>query len=1472
MNIFKRLFGKTDKQESIAEKKVPKPKPATWPTQSKQKDFEKQEPPAQKEIKQSIVEQPNVQIGAEPYKIKELAEKLKSEKKTESITKKKHKAFTPTHKKTKRKEYNTIRTKPWRTFSIFISSTFADMQAERDHLRAIVFPRVEEKLRKRRIKLEIVDLRWGVDTTSITSEDEREANVLKVCLEEIKRCRPFFIGLLGDRYGWVPPEERMNNAILGEGLESSMKGKSVTALEIEFGVLASKEQLLRSVFYFREPLPYETFNPEKAAMYSDLYNPALSETEKMARETALKNLRTSIREHFEKKKLPHKAKNYKAEWDKTEEEVTGLEVWGEMVYKDIIEECQNHAADNWDQVPQNWQEQEQALLDAFVEMHTSRFCGRKDLLTVIRGHLLAPGSENWGMVLTGESGSGKSAVFSTVYKMMRQENCFILAHSAGLSPRAKNVLDLLQLWNSQLSDYLGIEEPSTEQDQEIPEIPGMEMEGMRQKETKLEIEKIQDRFRELLLTAAEKGQVVLLVDALDRFEPTERACYMTWLPTVVPGKVRLLITAITGTEKKAVEYHKGLYSKSIDEFTQEEARETLAMLCEQEHKSLPESVEKTILGKTREDGLYATSSPLWLSLAVHMLMALDQDDFEKMRELEGRGDEQIESYMKNLADDFPAQPGELFLNLVDKASSIFGRDFTLMVFNYIACSRNGLRESDLEAMVAAEEDTWDALRFANLRRWFRHHLREEGVDIKWNLVHSILRKSLFEHLEKDTSIAIYQNLAKHLIQLPAGDALRITETMYHLIMSETVNHAIDYYISELNEEEKVGATKVLAETIGSWKNGTEWVVSMIRATKKDDNRAWKLANLFIYYLDDALSVEGSLLARQKILEMLKARLEKSGKAFIADPHYSHDYGALLQKLGSIHQLMGNIVKALMFFEERLKLFKELLKSDPLNESLLNNLAISYAHLGDINQVWGDIRETLFNFEWYNLLSKELYESDPQNESLKKSLAISYAYIGDINQTMGKIEDALKYFKEYNSLSKELYESNPQNEFLKYNLASSYYKMGGIHMVMGHMEKALKNFKKHYILSRDRYESYPQNVFLKNSLAISYAHLGDIHQSMGRMEEALKCFEKFIQLSYKLYESNPQNEMLKYNLASSYSRMGVIHNVMGHMEDTLKYFKEYNSLSQELYESNPQNDSIKKSLAISYSHLGDVNQAMGRMEEALNYFKRRAELVKDLYETYPESRLNESIMNSLAISYEKLGDIHQAMGSMEEALNCFVKFIQINNGLSKSNPQNESLKYNYASSCYKIGRICMVTGRIKEAMIQYEEDYFLSKELYEANPLNVFLKNSLAISYSNLGDIHQSMGNMKEALKYFIKRLELGKELYESNPQIELIKKGHAISFERLGFIHQAMGNMEEALNYFENYNQLSKKFYNSNPQSISLLEGLGISYYKLAMVFKATGNDHKGKEYLVQWKHIISHLAKNLPQVAKYRQWDQLEY
>jgi hypothetical protein len=92
------------------------------------------------------------------------------------------------------------------------------MQSERDYLRDIVLPRLQEALLPQRIRLEFVDLRWGIFAGTVEEEWEQQLEILRVCLDEIDRCRPFMLVLLGDRYGWVPPEERLSEAAREKGL------------------------------------------------------------------------------------------------------------------------------------------------------------------------------------------------------------------------------------------------------------------------------------------------------------------------------------------------------------------------------------------------------------------------------------------------------------------------------------------------------------------------------------------------------------------------------------------------------------------------------------------------------------------------------------------------------------------------------------------------------------------------------------------------------------------------------------------------------------------------------------------------------------------------------------------------------------------------------------------------------------------------------------------------------------------------------------------------------------------------------------------------------------------------------------------------------------------------------------------------------------------------------------------------------
>jgi len=132
-----------------------------------------------------------------------------------------------------------------RQIRVFISSTFQDMQGERDYLMRKVFPVLKERAAERDVTLIPLDLRWG-----ITERESKTGKVVEICLKEIENTYPFFIGLVGDRYGWCPQKEEVSNlgeqyAWLQRDIES---GLSVTEIEMQYGVLRNPHNL--NAFFF----------------------------------------------------------------------------------------------------------------------------------------------------------------------------------------------------------------------------------------------------------------------------------------------------------------------------------------------------------------------------------------------------------------------------------------------------------------------------------------------------------------------------------------------------------------------------------------------------------------------------------------------------------------------------------------------------------------------------------------------------------------------------------------------------------------------------------------------------------------------------------------------------------------------------------------------------------------------------------------------------------------------------------------------------------------------------------------------------------------------------------------------------------------------------------------------------------------------------------------------------------------------
>jgi nephrocystin-3 len=85
-----------------------------------------------------------------------------------------------------------------RRIRVFISATFRDMMGGVRCVDDSRLARTAPVLPPGQVELVEVDLRWG-----IAEEQSTRKEILKLCLDEIRARRPFFIGLLGHRSGWV---------------------------------------------------------------------------------------------------------------------------------------------------------------------------------------------------------------------------------------------------------------------------------------------------------------------------------------------------------------------------------------------------------------------------------------------------------------------------------------------------------------------------------------------------------------------------------------------------------------------------------------------------------------------------------------------------------------------------------------------------------------------------------------------------------------------------------------------------------------------------------------------------------------------------------------------------------------------------------------------------------------------------------------------------------------------------------------------------------------------------------------------------------------------------------------------------------------------------------------------------------------------------------------------------------------------
>jgi hypothetical protein len=390
------------------------------------------------------------------------------------------------------------------------------MQPERDVLIKHTFPQLRRLCDQRGVVWEEVDLRWGV-----TEEEARQGQVVRLCLDQVERCRPFFLGLLGERYGWAPqaadlardPELLQKYPWVADAVRA---GCSVTELEIEHGVFRAPGEPGAAFFYLRDP---RGRRDQPGGAFGD------SEERPRRRLAALKQrLRAGGR------------------WACVT--YADPDALGQQVLRDFtaLVDRLYPAAD----VPTPLR-REAAAHRAFAEVRARGYVGRQEYFDRLDAH--AAGGRGTPLVVLGETGSGKSALLAAWLRRRQGQlidgglllapwwrraaravhagtplgaEC-LLPHCVGATPQSATWPALVRRLLSELREHFGLS-------LDVPAQPAPLGAAL---------------VRGLALAAA-RGRVVLLLDGLDQLEDQNEAAGLGWLPQEVPPEVRLVVSCRRG--------------------------------------------------------------------------------------------------------------------------------------------------------------------------------------------------------------------------------------------------------------------------------------------------------------------------------------------------------------------------------------------------------------------------------------------------------------------------------------------------------------------------------------------------------------------------------------------------------------------------------------------------------------------------------------------------------------------------------------------------------------------------------------------------------------------------------------------------------------------------------------------------------------------------------------------------------------
>ncbi len=981
---------------------------------------------------------------------------------------------------------------------VFISSTFRDLQEEREHLVKKVFPEIRALCRERGVTFTDVDLRWG-----LTEEEASLGRIIRTCLEEVDKCRPFFIGLIGSRYGWVP---ELHDVLMDPDLvakypfveDLAIEGASVTEMEFVHGVFDAPDVDGDSAMFYHRRGDLDE---------SDCDDRLLA---------LLERARAS---------------------DRPFREFTHVDELGESVRADLTAMIEMHWPDA--EAPSEL-ELQQRLHAAFAASRTRAYIPNPEYLKEFSAWIsdaTAP------LVIVGESGLGKSSLVAYLVEYYRKKHpdSFVITHFVGASHASGTDVSVMRHIVEAIRTRFGIEE-------EMPSDPG---------ELLKSLPNWLSRCGHL---AGQQGvDVLIVVDAINQLDESGQS--MQWLPESIPPGIDLVVSTAPGHAAAQLDA-RHWPSLRVLPLEDERVRQSIVVRYLGEfHKGVNTDQLRRVIANDK------ARSPLFLRVVAEELRlhgeheTLDEvvdrytgatdllDVFELVlaRMEKDYGEHVVRDLLSLIAASRSGLSEEELLALVGTSRLELSR--LLFAFDYHLLRRDGLLSffheylrRAVEARYLADRDRVRAVHVRLAGHFAAHELTtRSAMELLWQYERSDQHASLADFLGRlDVLHVLYRGSAQWEV-LRQWSRLRQSgvdvEAAYAQHLTEFVHRS-----GQRDQLETYVALGHLLERLGAWEMASTMYRRMLDDADRSRNppemaRAERLLGSLLQKRGEQEEAERRLKHAIELYSALEdhrglaAALGNLGNLYYGRQEYaraleSHRRHLLLSQdtgsregealaygnMGVVYCQMGQSALAIESHEMRLKISREL--------GDRQGVAHSYGNLGLVHFQQGEYDRALEKYSLDLEVCREL--GDRHGE------AIAVGNMGNVSLLRGQTEQALEHYATQLRISHDLGDRRGE--------ARAQGGIASVHLSRGEYALALERYRVKLALCREIDDPMGE--------AGAHGNIGTLHYMLGDYPRAVESLETMANICRRLEDSRHESLAL--------GNLGYVHMARGDFRRALEY--------------------------------------------------------------------------------------------------------------------------------------------------------------------------------------------------------------------------------------------------------------------------------------------------------------------------------